>query len=303
MKKSDLGLAKRFATLACAAALCAAPLGLAACSSGDSSSQQAETTAETAAETAAETEEKQAEPIYVVSKYTSDMQFEDSSQTIDYVYTLDDDGNHLGLAVNAVSSTEGGNYSSNYSIEYDDEGMPVSGVFGAEEGMPATFETTLDENNRLAKVVKTYSDDATIATWEFTYGEGDAISSLVCTSESTGSEDAYSFTSTYTFNEYGFATGISSASSTGDSTSIAISYEGDDPAHPTTEIAEATYSDGSTYTLNYELAYDENGNLSSAKSDTYTMTYEYKLVDSPSASAKVFSSIREVGGSFDFAVF
>lgn len=302
MMKPDMSLTRRLTTILCAAALCAAPLGLAACSSGGGTTQQAETAAETQAETTAETEE-QAEPIYAVSKFTSVMDLDGSDQTIEYAYSLDDAGNILELAVNAVSSGENGNYNQDFTLNYDEQGLPISGVFG--EGTSASLEAALDESGNLAKVVKTYDDNATIATWEFTYSEDGKISSLVTTSESTGTDDteAYSYTNTFTFNEYGWATEVSTNTSTGESTEMVINYEGDDPAHPVSETADLSYSDGSSYSVTYDFTYDANGNLATASNDSFTLTYEYKLVENPGVVAKAFASVKEAGAVLDLTSF
>lgn len=288
---------KQAASLVCALALCAAPFALSACSSGDATSQQAASQeAQTEAATTEAAEEVQ--PIYVVSKTSYSYDGISTSRTCTY----DESGNCVSSTYDVSGESEEYSYHRETTTEYDEQGAPVSQTVTSTSSestdeISAAYEATLDETGRLTALAETY-DESNID-WTYSYDAEGALVSMTSTN-TTSDGDA---TSSWTFNEYGWATEVTYDGGTDDSVTETITYEGDDPAHPTTATETITYSESmgiEPETYSYTLSYDENGNLAKVEStgdyEGAVWAYEYQKVESPGVIAATAASLKMAGG-------
>lgn len=291
--------AGRTASLACVLALCMAPLGLSACSGSNATNEQAVTSQEAQAETAATTEAtEEVQPIYAVTK----MSYSYDGITTSRTCTYDDSGNCTSNVYDVAGESETQAFHRETTTEYDEQGAPISQNMvstssESSEESSSTFETTLDDDGYLTALVETAESYS--VTWAYSYdAEGRLTSTLA-----TNSTDETSATSEWAFNEYGWVTEEAYDAGTDDAISITYSYEGDDPAHPTTATVTTSYSPSmgiEDQTNSYVLAYDENGNVVTVEGtgeyEGSVWTYEYQKVENPSAIATTEASLKVPGG-------
>lgn len=292
--------AKRAASLAFALALCMAPLGLSACSSGGSSSEQATTSQETQTEAAATTEAaEEAQPIYVLSK----MSHSSDGITTTRVYTYDEQGNCVSSTFDQAGESDEYGFHQEITTEYNEQGAPVSENIvnmssESSDETPATFEATVDDTGYLTALSETYGDNNIAWTYDYN-AEGGLISAAATNTVSDGGTS----TSTWTLNDYGWFTEIAYNSGTDDATSTTYSYEGDDPAHPTTATETINFSASMSMepqASSYALTYDENGNLATVEAlgedGGSVWAYEYQKIETPSVIAATAARLKMPGG-------
>lgn len=294
-----------------AAAACMVAFALCACGSTantdqltDQGSDSGESVASTVDEASSSADEVQelvedevVQSVFVINRYTetfADPGSEPSSGTLTTEFTLDEAGNPMSMSFVRDADSDEYDFIQQYSYQTDENGAHTSS--DKDDGHHTDYETTYDDQGRPSSVAIAYSSSS--ATRSYSYNDAGQLVSMQ--EDFVSPETDYSYTTITEFNEFGWITKTTSTSNVGLYWELVYTYEGDDPAHPTSASLQELTTDEVTGTTSsvssYALSYDANGNLVqvdyTSDSGTGSCTYEYVEVESPSVVVALEAALK-----------